>query len=366
MSKIGLIVAREWNERVRKKSFVVTTLLTPLLMVGMIALVSWLSSRGADSVKFIEVVDRSGFVAAQLENQPDVVFRTTAEGVSPEDAMCNREEDTWGILIIGEDVMTNGAYVELYSFGPSTMEVEQAIRHEIERVVEERKLEANNLAEVRRVLDQMQTTVNVRAYMLDENGARSSVSSVLSYAVSYVFGFLMYMFVLIYGSQVMTGVIEEKNNRVLEVMVSSVRPMELMMGKILGVAAVAVTQFSLWVVLVLGLGSVVLNLILPEDLMEAARMGGVPVEAVGGGADEMAQVLSLISEPTYLATIIGGFLLFFVGGYLLYAAMFAAVGSAVGSATDSNQFQNLVTMPIIVALVVMFGVIIESRGGKGY
>lgn len=362
MSKIGLIVAREWNERVRKKSFIVTTLLTPLLMVGMIALVGWLSSRGADNVKCIEVVDRSGFVAQQLESHSGVEFRTTAEGISSEDAISTRADDTWGILIIGTDVMTNGASVELYSFGPSTMEVEQVIRREIERVVEEQKLKDNNLAEVRRVLDQMQTTVNIRAYTLDENGARSSASSALSYALSYVFGFLMYMFVLIYGSQVMTGVIEEKNNKVLEVMVSSVRPMELMMGKILGVATVAVTQFSLWVVLVLGLGSLVLHWVLPEDLMAAARMGGVPVAAVEGDADGMAQLLTLVSEPAYLVTIIGGFLLLFIGGYLLYAAMFAAVGSAVGSATDSGQFQNLVTMPIIIALVVMFGVINNPDG----
>jgi ABC-2 type transport system permease protein len=123
MGKIGLIVAREWNEKVRKKSFVVTTLLTPLLMVGMIALVSWLSSRGIGGVKHIEVVDHSGIVAQRLENHPKIVYHIA--DASPEELKNSREDGKWGLLIIGADVMNDGAEVELYSFGPSTMEVER-------------------------------------------------------------------------------------------------------------------------------------------------------------------------------------------------------------------------------------------------
>ena len=170
------------------------------------------------------------------------------------------------------------------------------------------------------------------------------------------------MFVLIYASQVMTGVIEEKNNRALEVMVSSVRPMELMMGKILGVAAVAVTQFTLWVIIVVGLGSLTLNMIVPEDIMAAAEMGVAPSVAMEQSSADLMRAMSIISTPGYVAMLVGGFLVFFVGGYLLYAAMFAAVGSAMDNAGDGNQFQNIVTLPIFVALVVMFGAMNDPDG----
>ena len=362
MEKIGLIVAREWNEKVRKKSFVVTTLLTPLLMVGMIALVSWLSSRGIGGVKHIEVVDHSGFVAQRLENHPKIVYHTADADASPDELKGSRDDGKWGLLIIGADVMADGAEVELYSFGPSTMEVENTIKHDVERVVEDQKLQAYDMADVRRILEEVQTSINIRAFTLDEYGAESRASSVLSYAVSYVFGFLMYMFVLIYASQVMTGVIEEKSNKVLEVMVSSVRPMELMMGKILGVAAVAVTQFTLWVIIVVGLGSLTLNLILPEDIMAATQMGIAPSVGAGQNVAELSQALSIIARPGYLAMLICGFLLYFVGGYLLYAAMFAAVGSAIDNVGDSGQFQSLITMPIVIALVVMLGVMNDPDG----
>jgi ABC-2 type transport system permease protein len=360
MGKIGLIVAREWNEKVRKKSFVVTTLLTPLLMVGMIALVSWLSSRGIGGVKHIEVVDHSGIVAQRLENHPKTVYHIA--DASPEELKNSREDGKWGLLIIGADVMNDGAEVELYSFGPSTMEVENTIKEDVERVVEDQKLQAYDMVGVRRILDEVHTCINIRAFTLDEYGAESSASSVLSYAVSYVFGFLMYMFVLIYASQVMTGVIEEKSNKVLEVMVSSVRPMELMMGKILGVAAVAVTQFLLWVIIVVGLGGLTINMILPEDIMAATQMGIAPSVGASQNVADLSQALSIISRPDYVAVLLCGFLLYFVGGYLLYAAMFAAVGSAIDNAGDSGQFQSLITMPIVIALVVMFGVMNDPDG----
>ena len=360
MGKIGLIVAREWNEKVRKKSFVVTTLLTPLLMVGMIALVSWLSSRGIGGVKHIEVVDHSGIVAQRLENHPKIVYHIA--DASPEELKNSREDGKWGLLIIGADVMSDGAEVELYSFGPSTMEVENTIKEDVERVVEDQKLQAYDMVGVRRILDEVHTCINIRAFTLDEYGAESSASSVLSYAVSYVFGFLMYMFVLIYASQVMTGVIEEKSNKVLEVMVSSVRPMELMMGKILGVAAVAVTQFLLWVIIVVGLGGLTINMILPEDIMAATQMGIAPSVGASQNVADLSQALSIISRPDYVAVLLCGFLLYFVGGYLLYAAMFAAVGSAIDNAGDSGQFQSLITMPIVIALVVMFGVMNDPDG----
>jgi ABC-2 type transport system permease protein len=258
--------------------------------------------------------------------------------------------------------MNDGAEVELYSFGPSTMEVENTIKEDVERVVEDQKLQAYDMVGVRRILDEVHTCINIRAFTLDEYGAESSASSVLSYAVSYVFGFLMYMFVLIYASQVMTGVIEEKSNKVLEVMVSSVRPMELMMGKILGVAAVAVTQFLLWVIIVVGLGGLTINMILPEDIMAATQMGIAPSVGASQNVADLSQALSIISRPDYVAVLLCGFLLYFVGGYLLYAAMFAAVGSAIDNAGDSGQFQSLITMPIVIALVVMFGVMNDPDG----
>lgn len=364
MGKVGLIVAREFNERVRKKSFIITTILTPLLMVGIIAAVAWISSSGSREHKNIIVVDDSGVVAQSLKSHDKITY-TVAQ--TPLDSVKHHHaDDTWGILVIGRDVMTNGNDVQLYTFSSSTMDTETAISKDIESVVETEKLKAYSIDNLPQIMAEVKTDVGIQAIKIDDDGTESNSSSALSFAIAYMFGFLMYMFVLIYGSQVMTGVVEEKTNKVLEVMVSSVRPFQLMMGKILGVATVAITQFAIWIVVTVVLGSACIHLLVPDDLMAAASAmnAGADVSTLSGTVDnpEALAAMAGILNPTYLARLLVGFFVFFVGGYLLYAAMFAAVGSAVDNLNDSNQFQTLITLPIMLALVVMFSAMNDPNG----
>lgn len=364
MGKIGLIIAREFNERVRKKSFIITTLLTPLLVVGMIAAVAWITSAGSSDLKNIVVVDDSGIVVDKLENHPKITYIPSDK---PLDSLkSNHSEETWGILVIGRDIMTNSNNVQLYTYSSSTMEVENTINKDLERIIEDEKLKAYDIDNLSEILAQTDTSVGLRAIKIEDDGSEQDSSSKLSFGIAYLFGFLMYMFVIIYGSQVMNGVIEEKSNKVLEVMVSSVKPFELMMGKILGIAAVAVTQFVLWVAVTALLGSVCVQLLVPEDIMAAASAmnAGGDMSAVQAEVDnpEALSAMMSILNPTYLIRLTVGFLIFFVGGYLLYAAMFAAVGSAVDNIQDSNQFQIPITMPIMLALIVMFSAMNDPNG----
>ena len=180
----------------------------------------------------------------------------------------------------------------------------------------------------------------------------------LAFGLSYIFGFVMYIFVIIYGSMVMQGVIEEKSGKVLEVMVATVRPYQLMMGKILGIASVAVLQFVIWIVIIFVGGTVVMQFMMPSELVESAAAisaGTADMAAMeGAGVDpEMAAMLANATDIGFLVRFFGSFLLYFLGGYLLYAAMFAAVGSAVDNVQDAQQFQTPITMPIIIGFIVM-------------
>ncbi len=363
MGKIGLIVAREWNERVRKKSFVITTLLTPILMVGFIAFSAWMASHGSTNVKRIAVVDQSGVVAERLEDHPTIDYQYDTE-TDIDELKRNKPDNTWGVLLIGQNILNDASDIYLYSFAPSTIDIESTISRDVEQIVEAEKLKAYQIDNLPQIMAEVKTNIYLRAFTIDESGEESDTSSALAYAMAYIFGFLMYIFVLIYGSQVMNGVIEEKSSKVLEVMVSSVRPFELMMGKILGIAAVAITQFSLWVVIALSLGTLVINNMLPDEMLQAAQ--GLSTDGsmeVLGSDMAITRALGLMMNMGYIVKLLIGFLVLFVGGYLLYAAMFAAVGSAVDDTNSTNQFQSIITMPIIVALVVMFAAMNDPDGG---
>jgi ABC-2 type transport system permease protein len=202
---------------------------------------------------------------------------------------------------------------------------------------------------------------------LDESGDAKESSSVLNIALAYILGFLIYMFVFLYGTMVMQGVIEEKSNKVMEVMVSSVRPFQLMMGKILGIASVAITQFVIWVVFILVVGGAAMGLLGVDEMLAAASATADPAALAAlpempAMDSELVAILSTITDPSYLLRIFGGFLLYFVGGYLLYAAMFAAVGSAVDNEKDVSNLQLIITLPIMLALFVMISAMQDPNG----
>ena len=236
------------------------------------------------------------------------------------------------------------------------------IRSQIEQILEAEKLKHYQIDDLDKILAEVETNISLQTLRNDkEESEQSSSSSIVATVLGYILGFVLYMFLLIYGAMVMQSVIEEKNNRVLEVMVSSVSPFQLMMGKILGVASVAVLQVVIWGVLICGGGALLVPQLMPSDVMAGVEMmqQGSP-EAAAALAEldpDMLQAVAAMTDTGYIFKIFVCLLLFVFGGYLLYSAMFAAIGSAVDNVQDAQQLQTPVTLPIILALLLMMAVI---------
>ena len=363
MGKIGLIARREFNERVKKKSFIITTILTPVLFLGIMALTVWMSMKDIDREREILVVDRSGIIAPGLDGEGMIKY-TVADSTTAIDEDNLREtapEGVFGVLIIDEDIMTNPRAAHLYAFESSTMTVEQAVADRIRETVETEKLKNYNIENLSEILAEIKTPISLQVKEISESGEAEDSSSTLSMITGYIFGFLIYMFIILYGSMVMQGVIEEKSNKVLELIVSSVKPFQLMMGKILGIASVAFTQLLIWVVFFGLVGGGILNFF-AGDMMSAIAASGTDALAAGtdsvfpaGLNDDTAVLLRRLTDVRFIATMIIGFVVYFIGGYLFYSAMFAAVGSAVDNEKDTQNLQLPITIPLILAIIVMAG-----------
>ena len=353
MSQVGIIIGREFNERVRKKSFIITTLLMPLLMVGLMFAPMLIMKYSGGDEKHIAVIDESGLIAPRLQSGKELIFEPT--DLSTEAA---RKEltDKFGVLYIGSDILTNPNNVKLYANSSSSLSVESNITGQIEDIIEAEKLKSYNIENLSQILQEVKTRVGMQTFRNDESQEEEAhaKSSVVATGMGFVLGMILYMFLLIYGSMVMQSVIEEKNSRVLEVMVSSVRPFDLMLGKILGVASVAVVQVLIWGALCV-VGALAVAQMMPPEMMEGvqAMQQGVPGAAAAIDVNpEMLQVIAAVTDFGFILRIFAYLLLFVFGGYLFYSAMFAAVGSAVDSIQDAQQLQTPITIPIILALLV--------------
>ncbi len=358
MGKIGIIIRREFNERVKKKSFIISTILVPLLFIGGIALLVFMQKYTMSEAKLIKVLDRSGMIAQRLEDNASVRFEATDQSY---DQFKAGETDAFGYLEIGDDIMERPS-VRLSSFKASTVELESSISDQISKIVEEEKLKRYDIENLPQIMEEVKTDVTVQAFQIKESADDKESSSSLAMIAAMFSGLLMFMFVTIYGGMVMQGVIEEKSSKVLEVMVSSVRPYELMMGKILGVALVAITQLLIWAVLVVVVGSVLMQTVM-GDMVQAAQamQSGMPADPMLAAQmsnldSETAAIINQVTDPGYMTMLLGCFLVFFVGGYLLYAAMFAAIGSAVDNVQDTQQLQTPVTVVLMISYFIMFNV----------
>ncbi|MBR4066960.1 MAG: ABC transporter permease [Bacteroidaceae bacterium] len=359
-SKIGIIIGREFNERVRKKSFIITTLLTPLLMLGLMVAPALLAEYSGNEQKSIAVVDDSKSIGHLLQSSDDVSFTPTALPIE-----IARKEHTgdFAILHIGKEIMTNPSDIRLYTNSTASITLEMNIATQVKMVVEGIKLQQQHIENLPEIIASIQTDINMQSFANDntaENSGEKANSSIVATVIAYVLSFILYMFILLYGVMVMQSVIEEKNSRVLEVMVSSVRPLEMMMGKILGVASVALLQITIWLLIILGVGYFLIPELIPDEVTMAVGMlqQGATPESLETTADiSLLQAIATLTDVGYLAKIIVSLLVFMMGGFLLYAALFAAVGSAVDSPQDAQQLQTPITIPIILSLLVMLSVI---------
>ncbi len=362
MSNTFIIIQREFNERVRKKSFIITTVLMPVLVIALMVAPALIMQYAGGDAKRIAVIDESGLVAPQLQNDEELIFEPTDLTV---DEARKELTEHYAVLTIGSDILTNPSDVRFYVNSSSSITVESNIAQQLEHILETEKLKGYQIDNLQQILDEVKTSVTMQTFRNDKSQDEDTQaqSSIAATAIGYILSFILYMFLLIYGAMVMQSVIDEKNSRVLEVMVSSVRPFELMMGKILGIASVAVVQIVIWGVLICGVGAVIMPQLMPDEMLagvEAVQSGTAQATEIAAATDfdpEMMQALATATDTGYVLKIFISLLLFVLGGYLLYSAMFAAVGSAVDNVQDAQQLQTPITIPIILALLMMIAVI---------
>ena len=364
-NKIAIIIGREFNERVRKKSFIITTLLTPMLMLVLMFAPILLTQYSESDEKVVMVVDESHLVAPALQSTSEVQF---VETPLPIEIAKKEYPDCFALLHIGKDILVNSNDVRFYTNGSTSIGLEQNITSQINMALQNEKLARYEIADLQEILANVRTKVNMQSYKNNAGDSEEveSSSSVVATVLAYVLSFILYMFLLIYGAMVMQSVIEEKNNRVLEVMVSSVRPFEMMMGKILGVACVAVLQIAIWVVFIAGMAYFVLPNVLPDERLAAMDMMKQGVVVSGETDMELLQAVMMLSNVGYILKVLAALLIFVVGGFLLYAALFAAVGSAVDSPQDAQQLQTPIILPIILSLLVMLSVINDPTSSLAF
>ncbi len=366
MDKILLIIQREYLTRVSKKSFWIASILVPFLIAGIYAIPLYFALNSNDT-KTVEIVDESGLFKDKIKSKGDITYKFINDSYKV--AKDGLEKSKSDILVsIPKDILTNPDGVKIVGkesvgFGIQN-DIENAIQTELRNI----KLKNANID--LKVLEDNKVSVSASTFTLKDDGKEESSSSKGAIILGGLFGFILYMSAFLYGSQVMNGVIEEKSNRIIEVMISSVRPFQLMMGKIIGVGLVGITQFLLWGVLTFGASTATTAIMSGKIEAKAKAMtqsGATKAEVTKMEKDLSSKnPLSEVSqtiESVSLAKIILCFLLFYIGGYLIYSSLFAAVGAAVENASEAQQFLLPVTIPIIVSFL-LFTEIMEHPNGN--
>ena len=350
MNKILLVIQREYLTRIQKKSFWIASLLGPILITAIYAVPIWLAMQDKE-VKRIEVVDESGlFQTADLVDK-EVEFKLVNKPVA--DLKANFAKEGYTALVhLPKDILTNGKDLKIYSEKNLSLSLKSSIERVIEKKVRAVLMKEAGIAS--EVYEKTQVDVGSETVTVSESGDETSSSSGGAMILAGVMGMLLYITLLLYGSQVMNGVIEEKSSRIIEVIISSIKPYQLMLGKILGVGMVGLTQFLLWIVLTIGLSQVASKFYQTSPIqqkMEQVKKADPKVAREINDASPMAEVTKVI-ESTNIPLVVGGFLFYFLFGYLLYSSLFAAIGSAVESATEAQQFTFIVMLPIIAAFMM--------------
>ena len=354
MSKISLIIKREYSTRVMKKSFIILTFLTPILFAVMIAVPLWLSSIKDSTKKHIVVIDKTHSYSQVFKNNETYVFDFVdkpVEEIKKENADKKDDEFT-ALLVITDDLSKNPKAIALYSEKQVNLELKSYISGKLNKQVEQQKLEAYNIPNLKDMVEKSHTDIDIPTIKWGDNGQEKEGSAELALVIGMISAFVIYMFIIIYGAQVMAGVIQEKTSRIVEVIISSVKPFELMMGKIIGIALVGLTQFFMWVILtgsILFIGSRFIGSGADLASMQQANHMGIQSMTATQSPGEMQQLFAMLHGFDFMQIIVL-FVLYFLGGYLLYASLFAAVGSAVDSETDTQQFSLPLTLPIIFAI----------------
>lgn len=352
-SNMSIIISREFRERVVKKSFIITTILTPLLLVLFMAAPALLMSISSPSEKRIAVVDPTGIVWNDLQAEcKDVDYLTVERSALPVDSLL-QDERFDGVFTVGADIVKNPSNASLYTHDAGSLDTESIFNNAVNNAVENERLKDYNIENLDEILESVKVEAHIKTFRVDENGEEESISTAVSFFIGMAMTFILYIFLTIYGQMVMTSIIEEKNNRVLELVVSSVKPVQLMLGKIIGVGLVAVMQIVIWAALLCVFGGFLLPVLMPETMMEQVSMynAGTFNASASSLDPDMIKALAMFTSVGFIAKLFGYILLFMVGGFLFYASIFAAIGSGVDNVQDASQLQSFALLPIVIAFV---------------
>ncbi len=363
MEKLKLIILREYMSIVGRRSFIVMTLLIPVIMILCMALPAAIGyfNNSASEAQTVAVIDESGRYGGAIADDELYHFvPLRADTVAnPHDFYKKADGQLAAVVVIPADVDSTAA-VTVYSENTINLALKERIARQLSDTLTRARVASYGVPGLQKMMDDANVSVDLKSVKWNAEGDESQSSTEVALVVGLILAFLTYMFVLLYGAMIMNGVIEEKTNRIVEVIVGSCKPFQLMMGKIIGVALVGLTQLAIWVVIMVVVGGVLSAIFGPAALTATSPDGAAAMAAAADDFD-MAAVMQAVSSVNYVYILVS-FVFYFIGGYLLYASLFAGFGSAVDQASDASQATTPIIMIMVVALYAGMACI-ENPGG---
>lgn len=368
MNKILLIIQREYLSRVKKKSFIIMTLLTPILIALFYGLIIYFSIEGVKGTHSkVAVVSENTALTEKLTSNKNISYQYVDQPLDAVKASFKKTDYDY-ILYIPAFELNDPKGIQLLGTKQAGLSLNGRISREVENIIRNQKLKASGISQS--ALDGLKTTVSIDTKKIGESGKEQDSSAGASTIIGTVAGILMFMFIMLYGIQVMRGVIEEKTSRIIEIMISSVKPFQLMMGKIIGIALVGLTQFILWIVLTASISTLAVTTLVGKDQLK--QSSSMSMKAADGTTVSPAAMDSVDSPVLSMQKSLAGldltkiiivFIFFFIGGYLFYSALYAAIGSAVDSETETQQFMMPMMMPLFVGYALSLSVVANDPYG---
>ena len=358
MNKALLVLSREYLTRVRKKSFIIMTFVGPLLFAGITVLPIWLTNEAIEEHN-VYVQDESGLFRNHIKSSDKTRFIFIE--MSLEEAKESVSGTRPNLLVIPNIDLDNPRGITLFSHKNPSIALVNEIKNILREKVEELKLDRSGID--KSVIDNLRTDLGIETVNLT-SGEEKQSNVITATVIGYLGAFMIYFFIFYYGTQIMRGVIEEKTNRIIEVIVSSVKPFQLMLGKVLGIGAVGLTQFALWVVLTMAITTVVGAFMDFDPGIQTTplnTMVDTQSAELDTGKPEIQSVIEALFAQDYSLVLVA-FIFYFLGGFFLYGALFAAVGSAIDHESDAQQFMLPLTIPLIFSIVALSAILNEPNG----
>ena len=361
MNKILLIIQREYLTRVRKKSFLLTTFLVPIFFIALYVGIIFLTKKSfEDNHAIVYVVDQNGEIGENLITNKNVTYLNEGTDINQELKKLDEEKDNTSVLYIPAD-FDKSQKVEFLSKNKPNISTQNSIAKDLENILRDRKYAS--LGVNPDSIKTVKPTVQILAKEITSDGETKDSNTGVAMGIAMGLSVLVYISLFLYGSQVMRGVIEEKSSRIIEVIISSVKPFQLMMGKIIGIGLVGITQFALWISVSALLISLAGSFLVDKEELSRQMLNQGNAEMDISQVSEVTANISEIFGSLNLGELIICFFIFFLGGYLIYSALFAAVGSAVDSETEASQFTMPITMPLLLTYALSFGVLVNDPHG---